>query len=410
MRRYTGNEHVVHHSLAGGLVRRPEFGRKRGGQVRRLNLVVSTLLSLAVLDGCASIPLPKTITDGDVTPQRKKRNEECVRQFEQQRDFAEFEAAKAHWVQQRDVKGCREALEKLLARRPQHRDARLLMVELLLAADDPSAAYTHAKAALDAYPNDAEVQYTMAVTLDARGKTADALAYYERATKMDPRNQSFAAAYRTAREATHEEMRAAKAAVFDGNDSVNDSVDDPAAEGLPIGYAEPAAPLPPPGGRAGSPGAAGSAVSAGVAVDGPAGELLRKGRAALADRSSQAAAVENFRQAAATKPDDPQIPISAAAAALRANRPEVAVEVLTPAAKRFPNSPAVHRMLGAAYYRTGDYKSSQVELQQALSLDKSSALSYLLMGCTLAKLGQNEAAEAHFRQARTLDPKYKVVR
>ena len=363
------------------------------------------MLLLALSAGCAGIPLPKTITDGDVTPQRKKRNEECVRQFEQQRDFAEFEAAKARWVQQRDLKGCREALEKLLARRPQHRDARLLMVELLLAADDPPAAYKHAKAALDAYPNDAEVQYTMAVTLDAQGKTADALAYYERATKMDPRNESFAAAYRTAREAAHEEMRAAKAAVFDGDDSV----DDLTAEGLPVGYAEAAAPLPPPAGRAGSPGAAGSAASAGVAVDGPAGELLRKGQAALAEGSSQAA-VEYFRQAAATKPDNPQIPISAAAAALRANRPEVAVEVLTPAAKRFPNSPAVHRMLGAAYYRTGDYKSSQVALQQALSLDKSSALSYLLMGCTLAKLGQNEAAEAHFRQARTLDPKYKVVR
>ena len=341
----------------------------------------------------------KSSRDGDITPKRKKRNEECVRQFEQQRDFAEFEAAKSRWVQQRDPKGCREALEKLLARRPQHRDARLLMVELLLAADDAPAAYKHAKAALDAYPNDAEVQYSMALTLDAEGKTVDALAYYQRATTMDPRNESFAAAYRTARETAHEEMHAAKGAVFEGDEAVDD---------LAAGYAEAAAPLPR-AGRAGSPGAAGSAASAGVAVDGPAGQLLRKGQAALAEGSSKAA-VEYFRQAAATKPDNPQIPISAAAAALRANQPEVAVEVLIPAAKRFPNSPAVHRMLGAAYYRTGDYKSSQVALQQALSLDKSSALSYLLLGCTLAKLGQNEAAEAHFRQARTLDPKYRVTR
>jgi tetratricopeptide (TPR) repeat protein len=372
----------------------------------RKTTLFSTLLCLLLVlaAGCAGIQLPRTITEGDVTPQRKKRNEECVRQFDQQRDFAEFEAAKARWVQQRDLKGCREALEKLLARRPQHRDARLLMVELLLAAEDPPGAYRQAKAALDAHPNDAEVQYTMALALDAQGKTADALAYYERATKMDPRNESFAASYQTAREAAHEEMGAAKAAVFEGNDAV----DDLAAEGLPVGYAETAAPAPR-AGRTGSPGRAGSTASSEVAVDGPAGELLRKGRAALAEGSSQAA-VENFRQAAATKPDNPQIPISAAAVALRANRPEVAVEVLASAAKRFPNSPAVHRMLGAAYYRTGDYKSSQVALQQALSLDKSSALSYLLMGCTLAKLGQNEAAESHFRQARTLDPKYKVVR
>ena len=365
-------------------------------------------LLLALATGCASIPLPKTITEGDITPKRKKRNEEWVRQFDQQRDFAEYEAAKARWVQQRDLKGCREALEKLLARRPQHRDARLLMVELLLAADDPPGAFEHAKAALDMNPNDAEVQYTMATTLDAQGKTADAVAYYERATKMDPRNESFAAAYQTAREVAHEERGAAGAAVFDGDEAVNDL----AAEGLPVGYTETAAPLPSSAGRAGSPGAAGSAASGGVAVEGPAGALLRKGQAALSEGAPKAVAgaVENFRQAAATKPDNPQIPISAAAAALRANRAEVAVAVLAPAAKRFPNSPAVHRMLGAAYYRTGDYKSSQVALQQALSLDKSSALSYLLMGCTLAKLGQEEAAESHFRQARALDPKYRVVR
>ncbi len=117
-----------------------------------------------------------------------------------------------------------------------------------------------------------------------------------------------------------------------------------------------------------------------------------------------------FRQAVAAKPANPQIPLSAAASALKANRPEMAVELLAAAAGQFPKSAAIHRMLGAAYYRTGDYQSSQVALQQALSLDKSSALSYLLMGCTLAKLGQQEAAESNFRQARALDPRYTVVR
>ncbi len=133
------------------------------------------------------------------------------------------------------------------------------------------------------------------------------------------------------------------------------------------------------------------------------------GQAALLQGTLQAA-MEHFRQAAATKPDNPQIPISAAAALLRANRPELAIELLAPAAKQFPTSATVHRMLGVAYYRTGDYKSSEVALQQALSLDKSNALSYLLMGYTLAKLGQKAAAEAHFQQARTLDPRYDFVR
>jgi tetratricopeptide (TPR) repeat protein len=332
-------------------------------QARRLYHAVSTILMLTLAVGCAGIPLPKTITEGDVTPQLKKRNEKFTKQFDEQREFAEYEAAKTRWVQQRDPKGCREALEKLLARKPQHREARLLIAELLLSENDLQAAYQHAKAALDAYPNDAQVQYTVALVLDVQGKTSDALGYYERATKMDPRSESFAAAYQTAREAA----------------------------------------------RADSTGRGNSADSAGAAESGPAAELLGKAEAALAEGAPRVA-LEHFRQAAAIKPDNPQIPLSAAAAALRANRPDLAVELLVPAAKQFPKSAAVHRMLGAAYYRTGDFQSSQVALQQALSLDKSSALSYLLMGCALAKLGQQQAAEAHFRQARTLDPRYTIVR
>lgn len=336
--------------------------------MRRFSLTLCLLLAV----GCAGIPLPKAITQGDITPLRKKRTDEFTRQFDGQRDFAEYEAAKARWVQQRDPKGCREALEKLLTRKPEHREGRLLMAELLLAEEDPEAAYKHAKTALDAHPNDAQTQYTVALTLDALGKTTDALGYYERATKMDPRNEAFTAAYQTARDAVREEARLSKSSSL----SIPDSFDDLAAEGLPAGYSAPSAPsapLPPSAGRADS-----------------------AGFASVTD--------------SAAKSDNPQIPISAAAAALRANRPDLAVELLTPAAKQFPTSVAIHRMLGAACYRTGDYKSSQVALQQALSLDKSCALSYLLMGCTLAKLGQNEAAEAHFRQARTLDPRYKAIR
>ncbi|MBN1396020.1 MAG: tetratricopeptide repeat protein [Pirellulales bacterium] len=146
-----------------------------------------------------------------------------------------------------------------------------------------------------------------------------------------------------------------------------------------------------------------------VAEEGPSVELLHIGQAALAEGSEESAR-DYFRQAVAAKPDDPRVPISAAVAALRANRPALAVELLAPAAERFPDSASVHRALGAAYYRSGDYKSSQVVLRKALSLDKSNPLSYLLLGCTLAKLGQTEAAESHLRQARAMDPKYTVTR
>jgi tetratricopeptide (TPR) repeat protein len=384
---------------------------------------VAICVLLALDAGCSIIHLPRSITEGDATPKRKKRSEECVRQLEQQRDLAEYEAAKGRWVQQRDAKGCREGLEMLLARKPQHRDARLLMVELLLTENDSRGAYQHAKAALDACPNDAQVRYVMGVVKDAQGKNAEALAFYEQANEMEPGNETYAVAYQTAAEATHEESQAEKptnrnaqsaerrssAAKTKAAGDIAGRLDALNVTGAQTDKRTGVTLLPPPAGRSGSSGGADSAGSARTSDVDPAEQLLRKGQKAIAKGSTDEA-LEFFRQAAAANPDNPQIPISAAASALRANQPEVAVELLRPASKQFPKSAAVHRALGAAYYRTGDLKSSQVALQQALSLDKSSALSYLLLGCTLAKLGQNEAAETHFRQARTLDSKYRVVR
>ena len=361
------------------------------------------LLALSV--GCAGMPMPKTMTQGSIEPQLKKRNEEATRSFEQQRDLAEFEAAHARWEQQNDRQGCCEGLQKLLARNPRYREARLLLAELFLSQENPEAAYEHAKAALDLYPNDGQTQYTMALCLDAQGKTPDALTYYERATRMDPQCEMFAAAYRMARDTSHDEARNSRATVL----NFIAPNDEPGSQAMPVGYTRTAASTTSPVVGADSSVGAKSAEFAGIAENDPALEPLRLGQAALT-QGSLPAALEHFRRAIATKPDNPQIPISAAAISLRASHPDLAVELLTPAAQQFPNSAAIYRMLGAALYRTGDYKSSQVALQQALSLDKSSALSYLLMGCTLAKLGQNESAEAHFRQARTLDPRYNVVR
>jgi tetratricopeptide (TPR) repeat protein len=138
-------------------------------------------------------------------------------------------------------------------------------------------------------------------------------------------------------------------------------------------------------------------------------ELIQAGSTAMS-AGDRPLALACFREAMALNPHDPQIPISAATAALRHNQPDVAVALLEPALERFADSAVLRRVLGAAYYRLGDYQSSQVVLQQALSLDKSSALSYFLLGCSLAKLGQTAAAETHFRQARRLDARYGVWR
>ena len=140
-----------------------------------------------------------------------------------------------------------------------------------------------------------------------------------------------------------------------------------------------------------------------------AADLLRQGAETLSAGKTDVAMVL-FREAAASRPDDPQIPISASVAALRQNHPEVAVDLLQAAAGRFPKSAAVYRTLGAACYRRTDYRAAQSALKQALLLDKANPLSYFLLGCTLVKLGEQPAADECFRQARLLDPKYAVPR
>ncbi len=297
---------------------------------------------LSAVVGCAGMPFARPIIDAvssdGITERREQRNTEFVQQFEQNRDFAEFEAARAEWLRD-DTTKCEQSLKRILTRNPAHRDALLLTAELCLVENRPDDALRHGRLALEAHPENAQVQYTMGLLLDAAGRSADALPYYERAVQLEPDNELYAVGHCTAFEAFE-------------------------SSGQP------------------------------VTVLGPPPESH----------------VRQTSLETSESPNNPQIPISEAVAALRHNQPALAVELLGAAEKQFPNSVALHRVLGAAHYRLGDYKSSQIALQRALSLDKSSALTYFLMGCTLAKLGRSEESEAHFGRARTLDPRYTVQR
>jgi tetratricopeptide (TPR) repeat protein len=272
------------------------------------------VLAVAAALGCASVKLPAFPEVKDVAPQRKARGAAALREFEQGRDFAEYEAALARWREQ-DLPGCRERLETLLARNPRHADARLLMAEL---------------------------------------NEVIPVGCYEPVTTVGPPRSCDAGR--------------------NGNRACAETRD-------PVGGAE-----------AGSPQG-----------------LLEEGALALS-RGLPEAALACFREAAAIKPPNPQIPISAAVISLQYHRPELAIELLEPSVKDFPDSAPLYRVLGTAYYRRGDYASSGRALQEALRLDNASGLSYFLMGCALAKLGQVEAAESHFRQAQSIDPRYAVGR
>jgi tetratricopeptide (TPR) repeat protein len=412
---------------------------------------VATLLTVAL--GCAAVRLPDPPV-AELTGQRQRRKQEAVEQFSENRDLAEFQSAQAGW-DRGDAQACEQSLRRLLQRNPTHRDARLLLAEVYLAGHRTAEAHKEIKQALQAHPNDPQVQYAMGLVLEMSNRGAEGLAYYERAAKSDPDNEVYAVGYHTALEAARRPAASTAesnepqplvpqqnnvAAWISGRAERQEKPCPPSGEGLRrarkspdasspsvVTFADLVVPEPvvspassqsksegattsgPAAAAADAAGRAGPAGSAGSAGAEPVEALLRKGDAALCEGSPEEA-LACFREAAALRPDNPQILISTAAIALKYNQPDLAIELLQPAAKRFARSAPLQRILGVAYYRLGEYPSSQVALQQALSLDKSSALSYFLMGCTLRRLGERESAEAHFRQAQALDPRYTVRR
>lgn len=337
------------------------------------------LCLLAACVGCAGANWPRQA--GIVPDPQAERKQQVVRQFDQKRDRAEFEAAWSAW-QRGDIDGAAQSLHSLLSRNPQHRDALLLMIDVAVAANRPQQALRYAQTARDSFPDDAELQYAVATVLDYANRQAEALPCYDRAARLDPDNEVYTVAYHAAREALM------------GRSPV------PSAASAQTGAASPDRPNTAPSGARGNNSCVGDGYTAGEEV----AELMRRAEDAL--RTGQPELALALFGEAARRADDPQTVIRAATAALRYDYPDLALELLEPAAARFSDCAALHCVLGVARYRLGDYRSSQVALRQALSLDNSSALAYFLMGCTLRKLGQFQQAEAHFRQAAVLEPGY----
>jgi len=339
----------------------------------------SGLLLVASCLGCAS--MNGAGQSGFLPDRQAQRKQQVARQFDEKRDRAEFEAACAAW-QRGDLAGAQQSLEALLQRNARHRDALLLMIDVCLAANRIEEALRYAQAARSSFPDDAQVHYAAATVLDYASRQQEALACYEQAARLDPANEVYAVSYHAAREALL------------GRSASPILTTAPRA----IGASNQTATV-------GSAGRSSACNCEGFAEGDEVAGLMDRADDALRTAQPELA-LALMREAAARRPDDPQIVIRGATAALRYDHPDLAIELLEPAAARFAHVAAVHCTLAVARYRVGDYRASQVALRQALSLDKSSALTYFLMGCTLRKLGQLEQAEAHFRQAAMLDPRY----
>jgi tetratricopeptide (TPR) repeat protein len=361
------------------------------------------LVTVAVLAGCRSFSLPKPPIE-DVAVERREREAAVIEEFEQKRNFAEFEASKAAWSRG-DLRNSQAGLERLLRRAPRQRDARLLLARVYFEQGQSPEALAQLQTALADFPNDPEVHRAMGSLLENLHQTEDAWAHFDRAAKLAAQQGSSPAA--GPRGATgvstvlpHEQAArgpqpnqvgsVVPASGFEAGDAAKaekSSGQRPASAAPSVGVDD----------NGGNGGAGGASISG----------LLRAGEQALAAGGSEQALAQ-FRQAAAIEPNNPHIPTAAAIAALHQSCPEVAVAVAQEALVAFPGWTPLLRTLGTAYYRQGDYESSELVLRQALSLDKSDALAYFLLGCTHLKLDQVEAAGECFAEARRIDPSLAV--
>lgn len=186
---------------------------KRNVSARWIAVVAS--LAVTQMVGCAGVDMPHVQFPSldlrrskpaasepagqevnDARSSRQARNAETLARLRRNRDFAEYQAARfCH--ERGDDKACAEGLKRLLARNPDHRDARLLMAEVL-AGRNSAGAIEAVQYLLDRNPEDSEAHHALALLLDADGREAEALSHYERAASLKPDNEVYRVSYQTA--------------------------------------------------------------------------------------------------------------------------------------------------------------------------------------------------------------------
>ncbi|MBI3467379.1 MAG: tetratricopeptide repeat protein [Planctomycetes bacterium] len=359
---------------------------------------------VAAAPGCAGHRVFQSAEEPD--RDRRARQEAAVRHFEEQRDQAQLHSAMNDW-QQGNVSRCRRSLQLIIARNPEHRQARLLLAELHLYEHQPEQALDilladgagDQEGGLEADEQDAAWQHTLGLAYEALGDGAQACDCYRRAAELQPDNDLFAWSYEAAIDEIDAIDNIGERDLADSPESIVESAEDntahPAREPrrLPLGTRRVSA-LPAP--NPVQPAIHEQPVLSDVANVSDVQTIVALIEVTDPEETSSAALAE-------TTPDEA---IAQAVAALGKGQPTQAAEICQAALREHADCPALYRILGVAEYRQSNYAASQSALWQALSLDNSSGLSYFLMGCTLARLGQQAAADRHLAQARALDSRF----
>ena len=341
------------------------------------------------LAGCAGWDTIKQATARnkaqDVGPVREDRKTSLAKDFDQQRNDAQYEAALSCW-QRSDVSTCNQLLTSLLDRTPNDRRARLLLADVYLfngQLDESAEEYGKAVAA---DPKDAAAQHQLAEVLDALGRRREAFSHYEEASHLEPDNELYTLSYK---QASGEVSLSDRGTTEAGKPDHGSAAPVARSHSLVDANVKPA-----------------SATAIGNL---PATSDRHPGSAADADMPSTAIQTAQPAQPAAATilATANASPLERAVAALAADDTARAIELASRGLAATPDrAAALYRVLGTAHYRRGEYQSAQAALAQALSLDKSDALTYFLMGSVLDKLNDHDGAGRYYAEAARLDVRF----
>ena len=136
--------------------------------------------------GCATPKLWKPSGD-DAAPLRGKRREEALARFDVHRDNAQYQAAMDRW-RANDPFTCEAQLRGIIARNPEHLEARQALADLTLDRGDVVAAEQELRDLLKIAPDNPQTHHSLGLLLQSLDREAEALPHLKRAAELSPDN------------------------------------------------------------------------------------------------------------------------------------------------------------------------------------------------------------------------------